>query len=327
VASRTQWIRDTDFDDVTTGVSSGDCPVQDDPCGAVLMVLTGSRAGSLEIVDEECCVLGREQNVSIVFHEPTVSRQHASLIATAEGHRLRDLDSSNGTFVDEVRVDKTVNLPLTCRIRLGRETVLQYTLLDAHGLRAHRELRQSLMLDPLTGVGKRSHFEQRAIEEVRFARRHESTVGVLLLDLDHFKDINDRFGHTAGDAVLEAFARLLVDTVRHEDVVFRYGGDEFCVLLRGPHRPGLEWMALRLRKAVEALVMDHVAPSLRVTASIGAAGIAFEGDLAARTWKSSSQAREKKYHMHLVDLADQALIRAKRAGRNRVRVIWKDLRS
>ncbi len=156
-------------------------------------------------------------------------------------------------------------------------------------------------LDPLTGVFNRRGFEERAAMEAARSNRFRSELCVAIADLDHFKSINDTFGHDVGDAVLKATAETLQETLRTSiDVVARLGGDEFAILLPETGALGALTALERCRVALETLDLGHVGVDRPVTASFGVS--LFDGD--------SLEASLKR--------ADQALYAAKRAGRNRV---------
>ena len=155
--------------------------------------------------------------------------------------------------------------------------------------------------DPLTGVANRTHLDTVLEREVELARRHGNALALLMADLDHFKRINDRFGHPVGDRTLKAVADCLIGCARVTDMVFRYGGEEFCVVLSNTHVDGALRLGERIRRSVEALRISTQRHGVRTTVSIGVA--ALEG--------SDS-------HAQLLEKADAALYHSKRRGRNRV---------
>ncbi len=167
----------------------------------------------------------------------------------------------------------------------------------------HNELlyRRSI-IDDLTGVSSRGHFEAHLSQEVGRVRRYSSkSISLAMLDLDHFKNVNDTHGHLAGDEVLKATAALLREVVRSVDLVARYGGEEFAVILIEIDRPSAAEVAERLRSSLESMTVDFGGQGLRITGSFGVA--CFPDD-----------ARDKR---GLIEAADAALYRAKAAGRNR----------
>lgn len=174
---------------------------------------------------------------------------------------------------------------------------------DALGrIRAREELERLASTDPLTGLKNRRVFFERLEEEVRRARRYEHAVSVLLLDVDHFKKINDTHGHPAGDAVLEALAGRVATFARETDLVARYGGEEMAVLLPNSDERGARALAERLREGVEALEVAWEEAPIPVRVSVGVACLEGPADRADR----------------LVARADRCLYSAKQKGRNRV---------
>ena len=166
--------------------------------------------------------------------------------------------------------------------------------------RQNRELRELSATDPLTGLPHHTAWQRAVEREFARARRYGQPAAVLMLDLDHFKSINDIHGHATGDAVLRAVAGILGQLLRAQDVAGRYGGEEFGLLLPETSRAGAEAIAERIRARLDSRVMipEH---GLRVTTSIGCAALE-PGDTSAAAW---------------IARADRALYRAKAAGRNR----------
>lgn len=171
---------------------------------------------------------------------------------------------------------------------------------------ATERLKLAGLTDGLTGVHNRRYFESRCLEEVQAARRSGLPLVCLLLDVDHFKRINDTHGHPAGDAVLRYVARLIRAQLRGSDVVARYGGEEFVLLLPGTPLPAALETAERIRRVIAAQSMPlQLVEPLRITVSMGAAALLPGDDPAVLA-------------ADLVQRADQALYAAKQGGRNRV---------
>ncbi|HSN39896.1 MAG TPA: GGDEF domain-containing protein [Burkholderiales bacterium] len=168
-------------------------------------------------------------------------------------------------------------------------------------------LERETVTDPVTGVFNRRYLDRRLSKEVASARRYGLPLSILLLDIDHFKQINDRHGHQAGDRVLAALGEIVAGELREPDVLVRYGGEEFLVIT--PHTPLRDAadVAERLRKRIESHDFNLAnAPGgiyrIKVTASIGVASLGDGVDTSER----------------LVHNADANLYRAKQEGRNRV---------
>ncbi len=164
------------------------------------------------------------------------------------------------------------------------------------------ELQRLSATDGLTGVHNHRHFQERLREEFRRAQRYDDALSLILLDLDYFKDINDKYGHSAGDGVLREVAGALTRGVRETDLVARYGGEEFALLLPRTHFTGALTVAERVRRELRALRLE-VDGALQVTASLGVSSFPH------RTVLSPEQ---------LLLTADEALYQAKRDGRDRI---------
>ena len=177
--------------------------------------------------------------------------------------------------------------------------------LSVANIRLREALRSQSIRDPLTGLYNRRYLEETLERETRRAVRAEHGLGVLMLDLDHFKKFNDTFGHDAGDAVLRETASFLLKSVRAEDIVCRFGGEEFLVILPVADLQTTQARAERIRTKLHELAIVHQGRALgKITASIGVAELPLHG----------TSPRE------LIEAADAALYRAKKEGRDRVAV-------
>ena len=186
------------------------------------------------------------------------------------------------------------------RVKLRQsEQALQGQLDAVQSLQA--QLTEQANRDPLTGLYNRRYLNDSLQREFDRCARDGSPVSLLLIDLDHFKQINDQHGHTVGDEVLRALARIVLSNVRATDCAGRYGGDEFAIVLRGMHLDGATAVAHRIREQVQALQL-HDMPGLQFTTSMGVA-TADHRHSSLRAWTNA---------------ADAELYQAKAAGRNRV---------
>lgn len=160
---------------------------------------------------------------------------------------------------------------------------------------------QAAKIDTLTGASNRAAMNETLEREVDLAHRHQSAMSLLILDFDHFKQINDNYGHTTGDNVLREFVECTTQALRKTDMLFRFGGEEFVIILPGVSVTGASLAAERLRGIIEKHVFNNRQGSVPVTISIGTASLTMQDT--AKT---------------MIERADKALYSAKNAGRNRV---------
>ncbi len=269
-----------------------------------LTILTGPRPGALVPIEGAELIVGRTEDSTYPIDDDSLSRRHARFFKLMGSYYVADLSSTNGTFVDGVRITQPVALADGARVQLGLSTVMRFGLTDASVVEEAKRLYESTVRDRLTGAHNRHFLDERAQSEWSLAKRDGTPLSVLFVDADHFKKVNDTYGHAAGDTVLKALAGALMAKMRGEDVVARYGGEEFVVLLRGGRQPGVSAIAERIRADVEALVIEHEGQRIPVTVSVGMATYDAEHEV------ESVEA--------LIALADAALYKAKEAGRNRV---------
>jgi diguanylate cyclase (GGDEF)-like protein len=272
-----------------------------------LTMVAGPTPGRVLTLTSSETVLGRGQSADVQIEERGVSRRHACIRRLSETVcTLEDLGSSNGTFVNGERAHRAI-LQSGDRVQLGSTVVLRVWLTDESDAELHRRLYEGATLDPLTGVYNRAYVLTQLHQELAFARRHGTDLAVLLIDVDHFKEVNDSLGHLAGDAVLAGLVARIVQSCRVEDVVARWGGEEFLVLLRATSRDQAAVLAERVRAVVGdgPIAIDETSVQVSVTVSIGAAALS---ELTTTTAESTQ----------LIALADARLYRAKAAGRNRV---------
>ena len=214
---------------------------------------------------------------------------------------VRDLGSTNGTYINN---DAT---PLTeCRLNRGDqlrigETVFKFLSGTDIENQYHAVISNMALKDGLTNLPNRRQLDAVLAEEIGRAQRHHRDLSLLMIDVDHFKRLNDAYGHLAGDGVLTRLGHLLQERLRPSDKVGRYGGEEFCVILPETAMASATRIADTLRALIadeKFLTSDHV---LAVTVSIGAAA-----------WESQMRCAD------LYEAADRRLYRAKRLGRNQV---------
>ncbi len=268
----------------------------------LLVRVQGTQLGKVYRLGDHPTNIGRAQDAELWLSDDGVSRRHARLVHEAGRYFIEDLESANGTFVQGERVTRR-RLEDGDLIQVGPSAVFRYSIADADQEALLERLYSASVTDSLTGAGNREHFDTQLASELSFARRHKADCGVIIFDLDHFKKVNDTYGHPAGDEVLIQVAAAVRKELRAEDVFARYGGEEFAVILRGIDARGAGALGERLRQAASALVIRHGTHTLRVTLSAGCA---------------SARELDDARGEDLVALADRRLYAAKRGGRNRV---------
>jgi diguanylate cyclase (GGDEF)-like protein len=262
----------------------------------------GPALGSRWPVKAAPLTIGRASACDVTDPDSTVSRTHARVERGADGEfRVIDLGSANGTYVNHARVAVGV-LRDGDYLRVGGSL---YRFLAAGNLEAayHEEIHRLVVTDPLTGLPNRRALGEFLEREADRARRRAHPLSVLLLDIDHFKAVNDRLGHLAGDDALRTLAAVVGPLVRRDELLARYGGEEFAVVLPGTGGEDARRCGERLRQAVEGRQFEFAGRSYPVTVSVGVGAAA---------------AGEKADPVGLLGRADLNLYEAKRAGRNRV---------
>lgn len=220
------------------------------------------------------------------------------IVLTARGEEI-DIVVGLDAGADDY-ITKPINFAeLEARIK----ALLRIKALQEELERANAELRRVSQTDGLTGVDNRRHIEQRLTEAFQHAARLNESLAVVMTDVDHFKSVNDTYGHQAGDAVLKQVAEVLRESAREIDHVGRYGGEEFLVLLPGASAEDARAFAERARAAIAAREFAYAGGTLQRTMSAGVA-----------SWPHP----ELRHQEALVKAADDALYVAKSSGRNRV---------
>lgn len=270
-----------------------------------LVALTGAHAGAVYAVEREL-VLGRSSEAHVSLDDASLSRQHARVLRADDGFYVEDLGSKNGTFVNGRRIHGRVRLQDGDRISIGATASLRFALQDELEQRTVQQLYESAVRDPLTGLFNRRHLDDRLRAEHSFALRHGTDLTVMLVDVDHFKQVNDTYGHAAGDGVLRVVGGTLGRMLRGEDLVARYGGEEFCVLARALDARNAGIVAERCRQKIASLSLPWEGRRLSITVSIGVATL------------SASDPSRYPDPRSLLDAADRALYAAKESGRDRV---------
>jgi two-component system, cell cycle response regulator len=278
-------------------------PKKEEPC---FIVIAGGTVGMMYKLTKNDIYIGRANDAEIRVDDEGVSRRHARVsITPGQQVILIDLGSTNGSYVNGHKVGEQV-LRDGDKVQIGSTTVLKFSYQDALEESFQRKIFDSAVKDGLTGIYNKKYFMDRIETDFAYAKRHRSPLTLLMFDIDHFKKINDTYGHPAGDFALRELANLVKKTVRNEDVFARFGGEEFAVLMRDVDDAKAMVLAERLRRIIEGQNFEFEGTRLPVTVSVGI------GTMTASTNPPVQDSAD------LVNRADQYLYKAKRGGRNRV---------
>lgn len=262
----------------------------------------GPGLGAVHRLGARAIVIGRDPGCDLWLNDPAVSRRHARVFPAGDNFSVSDLASTNGTQVNGRAVSSAQKLRSGDDVRVG-EAILRFLEGGDVDARCYEELYRLTVTDGLTGLHNKRYLMESLERETGRLRRYGRPVSLLLVDADHFKEVNDRLGHLGGDATLQRLARLLEACVRGEDLVARFGGEEFAVVLPETGHEGAMQAAERLRRHVESWEFSYQDTAYRVTVSVGVAS-------AVGSDAPSPEA--------LVAAADEKLYEAKGSGRNRV---------
>ncbi len=268
---------------------------------AALVVIYGLELGRKYDLGQEETLIGRSSKAEIQVDQESISRNHACITNTKRGVFIRDLESTNGTFVNDEAVQGEKALHNGDLVKIGR-TIFKFIAGGNIEAAYHDEIYRLTTMDGLTQIYNRRYFEEALEREVSRSRRYERSLTLVMFDVDHFKQVNDRYGHLAGDYVLKQLASTLRTRIRREDVFARYGGEEFGLLLPEIDLTGAVKLAEKARKLVEKQRFEFDKQVIPVTISLGVA-------ILAANHRDSAD---------LKSAADVKLYEAKSAGRNRV---------
>ncbi|MBT6489383.1 MAG: diguanylate cyclase, partial [Deltaproteobacteria bacterium] len=251
------------------------------------------------IIDQPTLSLGRDESNDIVLADENVSRHHAEIIMGDE-ITLVDQESTNGSRVNDDEIRKAV-LANGDLIQIG-SFILKYISSGNAEAIFHETIYNMTITDGLTEVANRRKLEEFLERELAGAIRHKRPLSVAVIDADHFKAVNDNFGHIAGDYVLRRLAHVIQGVIRKDELLARYGGEEFVIVMPESTLQQASVLAEKVRKLIEETKFHFEEHTIPVTVSVGVAN----------------------HYSKLQDVdafikaADEALYRAKETGRNRV---------
>jgi two-component system cell cycle response regulator len=262
---------------------------------------TGQAMGSRHPLNGAPVVLGRGEDCEVQIDEHSVSRRHARVELGNDAFIVADLQSTNGTFVNDSPIIRA-KLTDGDYLRVGN---CIYRFLCGGNVESqyHEEIYRLTIIDALTGAHNRRSMLEFLDRELSRSARHQRPMALLMIDIDHFKKVNDDLGHLGGDVVLRELTAIISATIRKEDLFARYGGEEFAlVLVETPDDQARE-VAERVREAVAAKPIKCDGKLVPLTVSLGLACSCGDPDLTV---------------IELIRRADVQLATAKAEGRNRV---------
>ncbi|MGB0453894.1 MAG: diguanylate cyclase [Bacteriovoracaceae bacterium] len=270
---------------------------------AALLVVGGDLNGTLFDLELEKVSVGRTANNTIPLEFAGISRNHFELIkGSEESYCLQDAGSKNGTYLNNKKIEGIASLEKGDLIKVGSLTLKYLPKGDPERL-TYDKLSLEANTDKHTGCFNKTYFNEKIDLEVKKSKVTGSPLSLIVFDLDHFKKLNDNFGHDAGDYVLKAGAELIrKHGVRDQDIFARYGGEEFVILLPTTNLKQAFEIAERLRKLLETNQFIYEGNLLPVTASIGVADYRMGVNTGTDLFKR----------------ADSAVYKAKQGGRNQV---------
>jgi diguanylate cyclase (GGDEF)-like protein len=283
-----------------SAIASGDGEIRAPAC---IVVISGDRLGRRIDIDRRRIVVGRSEDADLCIPHGSVSRRHCEFWRDGTRYHVRDLGATNPTRVNDLTVDQA-ELDDGDHIAIG-ECLLKFISPQSVEARYHAEIHQLATNDALTELPNRRHFIEAVDKEIARSARLGLPLAMCIVDIDHFKLINDQYGHIAGDDALRQLALILRGFVRSGDIAARIGGEEFAVVLpETTAEDAAATFAETLREAIAQATFTLHGEVRRITVSIGIAGMC-----PGRETRST-----------LMHAADAALYKAKDEGRNCVRV-------
>lgn len=284
-----------------TGGQQVDPSAAGQACLVVLHAGLQSEIGRRYVIETGAITIGRGRDNDIVLISDAVSRRHTRLETRDSETYVIDLESTNGTYVNEDgRLAGERRLSRGDLLKVG-DTIFKYLSGVDVEAQYHDMIFRMAVTDGLTNLSNRQQLDKLLGEEIQRCQRSTRALCVLLLDIDHFKKINDNYGHLAGDSVLRGLAAAMSKRMRPSDRLGRYGGEEFCAILPETTLDGARSFAEGLRALAQTCLFAADDKQIAVTISVGVA-----------EWQSEMQP------LDMYRAADEMLYLAKRNGRNRV---------
>lgn len=276
-----------------------DVKVSSESC---LVMIAGPFLGKkYGLVDDDEFTIGRDEKNFIVCDMDNVSRRHAQVLNRGGKFYLNDLQSTNGTYLNDEEIRAEQLLRSGDLIKIGSAI---FKFLSGGNIESqyYEEIYTLTICDGLTNIHNKRYFLEFLEREMGRCHRYQRALSLMMIDIDHFKGINDTNGHLAGDYVLRELAHLIKPKVRKEECFARYGGEEFAYVMPESGGENTRKLAEKIRRSVEEHRFTFEGKDIKVTLSIGVADLV--GDMIEP--------------LQFIKVADANLYKAKKTGRNRV---------
>jgi diguanylate cyclase (GGDEF)-like protein len=267
---------------------------------ACIVVIYGTELGRRVQLGKAPFEIGRSSSNDLFIDQESISRHHARISFDGTSYWVADLGSTNGTYVNDELV-REQRLRDGDQVRIGR-SILKFMTGENVEVHYHEEIYRLMTVDGLTQIFNRRYFNEALEREVNRSKRYARVLSLIVFDIDHFKMVNDTWGHLVGDGVLRMIASAVKPRLRREDIFARTGGEEFAVLLPEIAIDGARITAEKVRSIVQSTPLKQEQEFIRCTVSLGVA-----------TLEDEETAPESLYRR-----ADELLYQAKQSGRNRV---------
>ncbi|MCW8929952.1 MAG: diguanylate cyclase [Gammaproteobacteria bacterium] len=293
----------TDTELQTTFVTHFSPSVDDTSEACLVRIYPHSIGEGIINLPHETIYIGREKKCQIELNDPSVSRQHAQIDFNQKGFTILDLDSCNSTFINDIKI-KQHRLASGDLIRIGH-TIFKFLSNEHIEKQYHEEIYSMMISDGLTKIPNKRYFLEILDREVSRSQRHQRPLSLIIFDIDHFKQINDKHGHLTGDIILRDLCQRILPYIRKDEIFARYGGEEFIILLPELNSQQAFSFGQKLLNAVnkDSFTLEQV--NIPVTISIGIAEFKLDENYSADD---------------LIKAADNKLYAAKNNGRNCVKV-------
>ena len=285
-----------------TNITNIPAPIQADGKSCLVLIYPkGPDMGRQFALNQNEIIIGRDDSCDIQIDISSVSRNHLKISKKDTEWIVEDLGSTNGSYLNDNPIQKST-LRNSDFLKIG-SVIFKFLTGTSIESSYYEEIYRLTIIDALTGIHNHRYLTEFLEREVARSSRHHLPLSVLLLDIDHFKNVNDEFGHPMGDAVLRELTQRIRPYIRREELFARYGGEEFMIIMPNTLLEKAMTFSEKIRNAIESAPFTSRNLSLSLTISIGV---------------SSFHGNQKMDPDQLIKQSDFNLYQAKKAGRNNV---------